>query len=245
LKKVCIYILFFTGITWAQNSGIHTFQRQDSIYIPLKPQIIPLKDWHRFELQKLQIEYNKIELEHLNFISPEILPKQPWQLDMRSSSYYVPRMVRDKLNLIMNRPNETAFVPVLTVAFIALQMANQYLMVREKTQISSDNLIAAAPGLVILQELWKESPKTISQLYQTDIYQESITIVELHKIMETLLDNKLIRMKTIPEAETKFFPAVTRREIQDLIEHSVSDTSCTNSDRAKLLNMMTWLHREE
>ena len=245
LTKVCIYIIFFTGIIWAQDESLKTSHLEDSIYIQLKPKILPLKDWHKFEVQKLQMEYEKIELEQLHPISPNIMPSRSWELDIRGSSYYVPRMVRDKLNLIMNRPNDTAFIPVLTVAFIALQMANQYLLVRKKTQIDTDNLLAAANHLTILKELWKSNPQTISHLYQNSFYKKSITLVELQKIMEILLDNKLVKMKTIPKAETQYFPALNKMELGNLIDHCVSDSSCTNSDRSKLLNILIQLKKEE
>lgn len=242
---MCIFIICLTRITWSQGGGLNPAYMTDSVYIQLRPKILPLRDWHKFEMQKLQMEYTKIELEQLNLISPNILPKQPWQLDIRGSSYYVPRMVRDKLNLIMNRPSETAFVPVLTVAFIALQMANQYLLVRKKTQIDTDNLLTAASDLVLLQELWKNSPQTMSQLYQKELYQEPITMVELQKILETLLDNKVIRMKTIPNAETQYFPALTKKHMSDLIDDCISDSSCTNSNRAKLLDLLVQLKSKE
>lgn len=244
MKLKFLYLFLFTALSWSQNIGLSNYSSSDSIYIPLKPKILPLKDWQKFEMQKLQMEYSKAELEELNYISPLVIPRNPFELDMRGSSYYVPRMIRDELNLIMNRPRETAFVPVLTAGFIALQLAHQYLLVRNKTQINHENLLEASQGIGIIMALWKDSPQTLTQIYEKEIYEEPVTTIELQRILEILTDNKLIRSKKIPEAEMQYFPAMTKHEMTELIDHSVADSTCSESDRVKLSDIMSQILRE-
>lgn len=244
MKLKFLYLFLFTALSWSQNIGLSNYSSSDSIYIPLKPKILPLKDWQKFEMQKLQMEYSKAELEELNYISPLVIPRNPFELDMRGSSYYVPRMIRDELNLIMNRPRETAFVPVLTAGFIALQLAHQYLLVRNKTQITHDNLLEASEGLAIIMALWNDSPQTLTQLYEKEIYKKPMTTVEIQRTLDILIDSKLVRSKKIPEAETQYFPALTQKEMKDLIDRYVAEGDCSESDRLKLSELLSQLRRK-
>lgn len=244
MKLQFLYLFLFTTLSWSQSIGLYNYSSSDSIYIPLKPKILPLKDWNKFEMQKLQMEYSKAELMELNYISPNIMPRNPFELDTRGSSYYVPRMIRDELNLIMNRPRETAFVPLLTAGFIALQLAHQYLLIRNKTKISHENLLEISQGLLIIQALWKENPQTLTQLYEKEIYQKSVTTVEIQRMLNILIDNKLVRSKNIPKADTQYFPALTKNEMTDLIDQYVADSSCSESDRLKLSDILSQIRRE-
>ena len=66
----------------------------------------------------------------------------PFIFDNRSNSYYVPRQIRDELNLMMNRPKTAdSMVPILAVPILAAQIAANYIWVKEKSKIKSKFLV--------------------------------------------------------------------------------------------------------
>ena len=76
----------------------------DSTGLNYPKPVLPLRNWldPTYDYFELKHETNKLDINQ--YISPSnISPTDPFKLDMRGSSYYVPGMVRDELNLIMNR----------------------------------------------------------------------------------------------------------------------------------------------
>ena len=85
----------------------------------------------RREMAMEELDALIIVAEGVNRYHPSnIMPKNYYKIDYRSSSYYVPRMVKDELSLIMNRPKDKSFVPILGVAFLAAQLASKYIFVK-------------------------------------------------------------------------------------------------------------------
>jgi hypothetical protein len=217
----------------------------DSVIVPLQPKILPIKDWHKFESQKLELAYSKIEREHFKYIfrPSDIIPKNPFDLDYRGSSYYVPRRVRDELNLIMNRSREVISISVFNVAMIALQLAQKYLLVLPKVTIHADNILNASQDFNIIQELWKENPQTLSELYEKSALRNTLTAKQLQKSIELLTDNKLIKIKTIPDAESQYFPAMTKPQMLNLLDGCLADTTCSNEVYEKFRSLKKLLKR--
>jgi hypothetical protein len=190
----------------------------DSIRFSFPKPILPLRNWQDPIEQYFEIMHddNKLDINH--YISPNFIPKDPFKLDTRSSSYYVPRMVRDELNLIMNRPRDNAFLPILPVAFLAIQLASQYLIVQQKTEITVTDVKNAEEGYPILEELWKKNPQTLSELYQSDSLQDKYSMLELQRLMGILVDNKLVKRKLVEKSETQFFYALEKMRYDQLAE---------------------------
>jgi len=149
--------------------------------------------------------------------------QSPFQMDTRTSSYYVPRDVRDELNLIMNRPRETAFVPVLGVAYLAYQLAQKYLFIKSKMTITSQDLLTAADKLGIIISLWNKSPQSMFEIY--DSLPGVIPTPELlEEQLERLQDSKLIRSRKA-DKQTLYFPAISREVFKDKIEQAIQDST--------------------
>jgi hypothetical protein len=127
-------------------------------------------------------------------------------------------MVRDELNLIMNRPRDNAFLPILPVAFLAIQLASQYLIVQQKTEITVTDVKNAEEGYPILERLWKKNPQTLSELYQSDSLQDKYSMLELQRLMGILVDNKLVKRKLVEKSETQFFYALEKMRYDQLAE---------------------------
>ena len=180
--------------------------------------VLPLRDWLNPKNNFIDFKSKTKSLEINKIISSEIIQNNPFTLDTRSTSYYVPRMVRDELNLIMNRPRDNAFVPILPVAFLALQLVRKYVLIRQKTEITAEDIENSREGLPILKELWRNSPQTLSQLYQHDILKEKYTMLELKRLIDILADNKLVKPKLIKNSETQYFYAIGKDQYSHIIE---------------------------
>jgi hypothetical protein len=195
----------------------------DSTGIVFPKPVLPLRNWFDPQDHFFDLTHTHTTLDINQFISPNIIPKDPFKLDMRGSSYYVPRMVRDELNLMMNRPRENAFVPILPVAFLALQLASQYLLIQLKTEITPQDIENCQEGLPILKELWKNNPQTMSELYQHKFLNDNYTMLELKRMIDILIDNKLVKRKLIENSETQYFYAIGKDQYFRLIEKGKVD----------------------
>jgi hypothetical protein len=116
----------------------------------------------------------------------------------------------------MDRPRDSAFLPILPVAFIALQMAGKYLLIRHKTEITIENILNAEEALPVLQMLWITSPQTLTELYEKQPIRDKHTMRDLERLVNILIDNNLVRTRVIENAQTKYFAAIQEPVYQDL-----------------------------
>jgi len=180
--------------------------------------VLPLRNWKDPSYQYFELKVDGDNLDISQYISPNIFFVDPFKMDTRGSSYYVPRTVRDELNLIMNRPKDSAFVPIMPVAYLALQLASQYLFVRQKIEITPQDVQKAQEGYPILQELWKKNPQTLSELYKRAQLKDKYTMLELKKLIDILDDNKIVKRKLIENSETQYFYAIGESQYNQLFE---------------------------
>jgi hypothetical protein len=196
----------------------NTSAHSDSSRIGFSKPVLPLRNWHDPSDHYFNLRHNDSGLDVWQYISPNAFPTDPFKVDKRGSSYYVPTMVRDELNLIMNRPKDAAFVPILPAAFLALQLAGQYLLVKEKTEITPEDVRNAEEGRPILVELWKRSPQTLSELYKSPGLRDNYTMLELQRLVDILIENKLVKRKLIEKSETQYFYALDEIRYDQFVE---------------------------
>jgi len=77
----------------------------------------------------------------------------------------------------------------------------------------------------IMNELWKKSPQTSSELYKITSLKNKYTLKELNFRMNNLIDNKLVKQKNLEDQELQFFPAISKSEYEKLLQQINSDTS--------------------
>jgi hypothetical protein len=238
-----ISAIAFFGIIVSNNSfaqlGLKTpvydiQAASDSSRVNFPKPLLPLRDWqdpsdHYFKLKHMG---NKLDI--YQYISPNAFSADPFKMDMRGSSYYVPQTVRDELNLIMNRPKDSAFIPILPAAFLALQLASKYLLVRKKTEITPQDVMSAQEGYPILEELWKRNPQTLSELYKTTKLRDNYTMLELQRLVGILVDNKLVKRKLIEGGETQYFYSLEKIQYDQLaergkVEKNISPATSTST----------------
>ena len=201
-----------------QTPVLNLYPQPDSSKVGFPQPVLPLRNWQDYSDQYFELKHELNQIDINQYISlSNIVPGDPFKLDMRGSSYYVPRMVRDELNFIMNRPRESAFVPILPVAFLTLQLASKYLLVQKKTVISIEDVENSKEGYPILKELWRRSPQTLSELYKIKDLSKNYTMLELKRLVTILIDNKLIKRKLIEKSETQYFYALDEFQYNQLV----------------------------
>ena len=212
----------FSGVSYGQigmqvpSPALNTINADSNIFSFPKP-ILSLRNWQDPTNELIEIEHNSSHINIMDYITDPFINDNPFNRDMRSSSLYVPKTVRDELNLIMNRPRDSAFLPVLPIAFLALQMASKYLLIQSKTRIRWEDIKQSEEGLPILEHLWKSSPQTTSQLYQHADLSEQYTMRTLQEMLNILIDNKLVRQKVLENEQTQYFPALNKESYKLII----------------------------
>ena len=244
-KQHCITFLIFLSIfgraVGAQiglKSGL--MQYSDSTKVKNSIKWNDLNNWEKFDQTELSLKYYKSDQTFQNnrYFPSNVMPKNYYEIDYRSSSYYVPRMVKDELNLIMNRPKDNSFVPILGVAFLAAQLASKYVFVQEKLKISKENILNTLDEQNILYALWNKYPQTASQLYENSEINIMTQMKELKLKINKLIDNKLIKQKNLEDKEVQLFPAVFQTEYKQILQQIVADSSLDSSQKEKIEKLM-------
>ena len=130
ILHILLYWIILTSIVIAQSSGQDSSHINDIFSIQPK-YLLPLSR-SDIQFQNFNLNYNNRLPESGYYYTPEHLHRNPFGPDTRYGSFYTTRLVRDELNTMMHRPKDNAFVPVLGVAYIAMQMASKYLLVKKE-----------------------------------------------------------------------------------------------------------------
>ncbi len=200
----------------------------------IAPNVLPLRDWHKFSYSELQLNYNTLKPGIMDYYTPPVIPENPFLIDMRDHPMYTPRFVSDELNLIMNRPRDNAFVPILGVAFLAMQLAQKHLLISEITAITPRDILVVPEGIEVLDLLWDHAPQRAAELYRDSTLSEEYTMVLLEDLLTKMTDNKLVRKKTVENEPALFFPALTRQDYIELINRGIADSTLTASEQRRL-----------
>jgi hypothetical protein len=188
----------------------------------------------RFELHEVELKYPLNSYQ--SFLSRSIadLTSNPFTIDLRESSYYVPVRVRDELNLIMNRPRDSAFLPVLGVAWIAYQMGSKYLEIQRKNIIDHAELLQAYPALPLLFYLWQKYPQTAKQLYHRRELQQVMTFKQLQEELNLLQQNNLIKSRFYSPDSVQYFPNLFREGMMTIINSAEGNPDIPENAKIKL-----------
>lgn len=225
-KMTLIVILQLTaGISIGQNADSDSVMISD--FFPLKRPFYDINDWNTRNSSPFNLHFEENVPDPLQFYTQPKTLVNPWEIDTRNSSYYTPRIVRDELNLIMNRPRESAFVPVLGAAYIAMQLAANYLIIQKKLEITALDVLSCQQELPVLHELWHKNPQTCSQLLQIALLKEDYTYTKLQSALDRLADKNLVKIKQIENDEPQYFPGISEPEIRNLLSDAQNDTTFT------------------
>jgi len=233
------FIFFFTFSIIAQENKLKiSTLASDSTDFNRSAKWLNLKDWYKFNQNNISLEYkssvNKFEQGMFN--PSRVMPKDPFKLDYRGSSYYVPQMVKDELTLMMNRPKDNAFMPILGVAFLAAQLAAKYVIVQEKIKILPENILKTLDCVNILVKIWEKNPQTLSQLFEIESIRQKYTMNILEQKVNSLLENKLIKQKLIEKNETQYFPAISKAEYLDILQ-KINEDTISNETKSKVYEL--------
>ena len=244
LKKRFVLFLLITfilfGLLKESNSQItDSLQNQaaDSITtFQWKPKI--LYDLNKFNPESVHSNLQLINPQAktpLQYYNPEnVMPKNSWEMDYRSTSYYTPRIVSDKIAKIMHRPPPDSFVPLPAVALLAVKMASKYLDIKIKIEIKADDYIIDETLEPVLFSLWEKSPQTVAQLYKRKNIQNKRTMDVLMSDIQVLMDKKLVKIRKMQTEADKYFAAQDLATVKKLIQSALETDSLTDYQKQKL-----------
>ncbi len=161
------------------------------------------------------------------------IPKNRLFLDTRSSSYYVPRQVGDKLTHIMNRPSSNEVAPVFTAAVLAASIAIQYMNSGHMPERTATDYLVNENFFPILKALWQRAPQTAFQLYENAAIKNGRTVVILQKELSALTDLNILKIKTQEKAPSLYFPAEKKEKVKQLLSESLHNESFTSGNKQK------------
>jgi len=170
-----------------------------------------------------------------------VMPKNPLFLDYRGGSYYVPRMVNNRIAQFMNRPSPDSFVPVFAVAALAAKLALEHIHIEQKIKINPEDYDLPLELHPILSLLWIKSPQTAFEIYQNDQVRSERTLKGLQKQLETLVDKKLIKVKSQEEAPAQYFVAQSTEQARESIRVYLSHEGISESHKVNLQSILLLL----
>ena len=227
ILHILLYWIILTSIVIAQSSGQDSSHINDIFSIQPK-YLLPLSR-SDIQFQNFNLNYNNRLPESGYYYTPEHLHRNPFGPDTRYGSFYTTRLVRDELNTMMHRPKDNAFVPVLGVAYIAMQMASKYLLVKKELEIKPENILNCDSQLHIIEALWRHSPQTCKELYQLEKFNQNYTYKELEADINKLVDQNLVKVKRLENDEIQYFPALDSSSLQTTLEKGRKDSLYTTS----------------
>lgn len=178
-------------------------------------------------------------LPKINFFSGKYMTSDPFKLDYRESSYYIPNSVRDEIARGMNRPSPGSFVPVLGVAYLAARMALHYVTIQEKIRITAMDYLKNERYLAILKILWKKSPQTVYELYKQQGLNKNYTLIKLKQALNELEKGKLIKIRRNPnKGRTLYFPAQSPAKALLTLEQAIDNVPLSAQQRSRLVRMI-------
>lgn len=161
-------------------------------------------------------------------------PRTPLDIDMRTSSYYTPREVQDKMDQIMNRPRSDTFLPVLAMAAFAVNVAAKQLNIQKLFELKADDYLISNAELQILTKLWQKAPLTIEALYSKSDIQSEQTAKVLQDRIASLSDRGLIKTRGEGKNNILFFPAQKLDKVKELFKKALSDSDKSEEEIAQL-----------
>jgi len=170
----------------------------------------------------------------LYYDSREVMPKNMLFLDTRTSSYYMPRQVSDKLTRIMNRPSSNEVAPVFAAAVLAASIASQYVHIGYELHTDASDYVVDEKYYPILAALWEKSPQTAYQLFKIEAIEKERTVVILQNELSELTDLNLIKVRIQEKAPNLFFPAQQMEEVEQLLSEAIHKETLLADQKQKL-----------
>lgn len=188
-----------------------------------------------FSNDTINLNLNYLENKKLpkNLINMPKAPTNPFEIDYRTSSYYTPKLVQDKMDQIMNRPRSDSFMPVLAMAFFAASIAAKQLQIEKLFELTAEDYLVGDLEWKLLESLWHKSPQKIDALYLNSSLHYSNTAQQLQDALAVLADKSLVKTREAEEKVILFFPAQDKQTVSGLFQKALKESS-NDSTRQKI-----------
>lgn len=170
-----------------------------------------------------------------NKLPPNLIKRplltSPLEVDMRSSSFYTPREVQDKLDHIMQRPRSDNFVPVMAMAAFAINVAARQLQAAQLFEPKAEDYLLPESELLILKKLWIKSPLDLVGLYNEPEIQNIYTAAALQTSIFNLAEKNLIKTRSDNKNDVLFFAAQKLMRVKELLQKKLQAENITDAER--------------
>lgn len=235
-----IVILYNPLIISAQDRDSLQVQTVDSVKSFIwQPKILPeLNQFDPHNVSQMLQHVVSNSKKSIKYYDPKnVMPKNFWEMDYRSTSYYTPRIVSDRIAQMMDRLPPDRFIPLPTVAFLAASIALKYADIQFKIEIKARDYLIDEDLQCILISLLQNSPQTADDIYQSEEINKSRTMEILEKDLQILIDKKIVKKKVMETEPDKYYAAQDVETIIKLIEHDLEIGTFTDEQQQKLFKL--------
>lgn len=232
-KHAAFFIIAFITFSVAQDSLDYNIDTTQTSFANIDSTLYPQNDSLSLKLTfPLETKINR------NAVPIPKMPSNPWELDYRSSSYYTPKLVQDKMDQIMNRPRSDSFVPVMAMAFFAASLAVKQLQASKLFQLSAEDYLLDDSEWQVLEALWNKSPLGIDELYLNTGLRDNTTAAELQKQLAKLADKNLIKTRDAGSNIILFYPAQDKKTVKQLFIEDIHNNVVSDSLKTQMKSVM-------
>ncbi|MGD9898039.1 MAG: hypothetical protein AB7T22_02830 [Calditrichaceae bacterium] len=192
----------------------------------------------------IKLDYETADDRTLYYSPENIIPANPLFLDTRSSSYYTPRIVSDRMDQIMNRPRADSFVPLPVAAVLAARLAAKYIDIGKKIEISARDYIIENEHILILNALWKNPGCSAADIYSDSLFKYQGTLNTLESSIGALQNKKLVKVRKVENENDRYYAAQSKQVVINLIENGMQSPDLTQAEKNSLYQFLKIIRDE-
>lgn len=215
------------------NAQTDTSAVKDSALSPIilpVPGLKALPQWNK--APQISIEHNKQAQTPPNFQFNFSMPDNPFEVDTRGSSYYVPREIHRQIELGKGRDPDTVPIPYMYAAYLAFRALDAYVLTPlsqgEKQQV--EDYLNAEKDFTLLRALWNSGGKSMADLYKMKEIHKSRSAMELKQALARLVINDLLAIRISGSSEI-YYPVFSRKKVIDLFDRFLADQNNNDPDQ--------------
>jgi len=162
------------------------------------------------------------------------LPDNPFKVDYREGSYYIPKSVHREIELGKGRDPGIVPIPYMQAALLAYQALDKFILtpLTEQEKNSLDNLLQAESRLPILQALWTKGSQSLAELYNLKQVREKHTVLELKRELAAMIEADLLLTIGVKD-NIKYKARLSRRQMLELLTRYLADEDYSESPQYK------------
>ncbi len=169
------------------------------------------------------------------------IPDDPFKIDYREGSYYIPESVHREIELGKGRDPGTIPIPYMQAALLAYQVLDKFIItpLTEQEKNNLDHLLQAETRLPILQALWTKGSRSLAELYSLKQVRAKHSVLELKRELAAMIEADLLSVSGVND-DIKYKAWLSRRQMLELLTRYLADEQYSETPQ---YNKALALHR--